>query len=156
MIPRTGGRYEASTEGGVRRAAGARFARVVFPVARSLKAKIDRDGYPVFGLKIPGKARQEWRAAHTWVMRAFAGFPLPGQDVCHNNSTRSDSRFWNLRYDTRHGNFLDRSDVQPEGFGARVRKAAQDGESQASIARRSGVGPSHVSRIVNGLRRKED
>lgn len=155
-IPETGDRYEASTEGRVRRAAGARFVRARFAAARLLKPKIDKDGYPQYGLKKPGSTRQEWRAGHAWVMQAFAGVPGSGQEVCHNNSLRHDSRFWNLRYDTRHGNFLDRLDVQPEGFGKRVRAAYQAGESQSSIAQRYGVGQPHISHIVNGLRRKED
>lgn len=42
------------------------------------------------------------------VLEAFMGPPKPGQEACHNNGVRGDSRLENLRWDTRSGNHADK------------------------------------------------
>jgi hypothetical protein len=112
------------------------------------------------------------RSVHTYVHRlvaaAFIG-PCPeGKEVCHNDNDGCNNRPGNLRYDTRSGNLADRDRHGTHQRGERnpaarltnaqadeMRRLRTSGQSLKALAAHFGVRESTVSRIVNGLRRKE-
>lgn len=88
-------------------------------------------------------------------MEAFVGPKPLGLEVCHNNSNPHDNSLKNLRYDTRSGNF---SDKTYGGRGSRgknltkdkvveIRKLAES-KSQIEIAKIYGVDNTTINSIV--------
>lgn len=94
-------RYEASSEGDIRRAADM-FGR---PAGNVLKPKVGKWGHEA--VTIYGSSRQEpySSSVHRLVCMAFHGLPpFHGAVACHNNGDASDNRPENLRWATAQDN----------------------------------------------------
>lgn len=101
---------------------------------------------------------------HALVALAFFGPRPEGAEVNHKNGIRTDNRAANLEYVTRQENMRHSRDVLGHDcIGERnprakltgqdieaIRRAGDDGERIAAIARRFGVGYSQISRILRG------
>ncbi len=67
-----------------------------------------RDGYLTYRLKRDGK--RYFMRAYMLVVEAFVGpKPFAGAEVCHNDGTKDNDHFSNLRWDTRKANSQDRA-----------------------------------------------
>lgn len=99
------------------------------------------------------------RFVHEMVLEAFVGPRPPGMEVAHGNGVRDDNRLENLRWDTRSGNFSDKTRHGTATVGDRhgrrkltsqeallIRAAAG---TCKEIGDKFGVGPMQVSRIKN-------
>ena len=156
------GLYEVSDQGRVRSldrivtyAAG---GRRLFK-GRILKAGHSK-GYPRVNLYRDGKQSVKFALVHQLVLAAFVG-PLPeGQEVRHYDGNRKNCSLGNLLYGTRSENYFDKyrhgKDVRGERHGMsflsendikEIRRLCFQGFTQAEIARKFNVDPSHVSRI---------
>ena len=114
--------------------------------------KHDRAGHLTVVLNDP---RKSW-LVHQLVMLAFAGTPLSGKVVCHNNGNPADNRLENLRYDTQSENVLDvlhagrawkkltEDDVQAIRFGAWC------GISVTELGYMFGVAHQTISKVLTG------
>jgi hypothetical protein len=108
--------YEVSTHGRVRS-----IDRIVLSVSKSgklvqtphrgklLNPVFNNYGYLTVWIRPPDQVCKRRRMQiHRLVTAAFVG-PCPaGMEVCHNDGDRSNNHLWNLRYDTRSGNHLDK------------------------------------------------
>jgi hypothetical protein len=105
------------------------------------------------------------RLIHHLVLEAFVG-PRPHRlDGCHYDDDKGNNRFWNLRWDSRRGNFKDAMRNGRVRQGSRVNLAklteaqvleireayAQPGASFSSISRLFDVTPDMISVIIKGL-----
>lgn len=154
--------YEVSEFGDVRRAVAAKGSRI----GKQLKPWVRDDGYRMFILRRDGRSLH--RKAHQLVAEAFHGSePFPSAEVCHNDGTRSNDHFSNLRWGTRAENHADKvahgTAPRGENQGAHKLTAAQveeikaavwGGELQRVVAERFGVRQPQVSRIMAGKRRR--
>lgn len=61
-----------------------------------------QNGYPA--VSIDGKNRR----VHTLVLESFVSDRPKGMEVCHYDGDRTNNRLMNLRWDSRHGNWVDR------------------------------------------------
>ena len=107
-IPGWEGVYEVSDAGRVRsldrRYTNARGERRTYR-GRVLSAFLNSEGYPQVNLSRPGTRAS--RAVHQLVALAFIGPPLPDEEVCHGDGTRTNNALTNLRYGTHSENALD-------------------------------------------------
>jgi hypothetical protein len=146
--------YEVSSEGRVRRAAGGRGARA----GRLLAPLPHPRGYLVVHLS-NGSARARRRPLiHSLVAAAFLGDRPPGLQVNHKNGDKRDPRAANLEYATpaenrRHARALGLVSGHDDATIAAVRREVAAGSSQRDVARRYGLHPSTVSRVVRWLAR---
>lgn len=142
--------YEVSEFGDVRRVNG-----------KARKSAPNSAGYACFGLYRDGKAKTV-QASHL-VMEAF-GPPKPfdGAQVCHNDGTRSNDHYSNLRWDSPKGNAADRRIHGTETNGERngqskltvddvieIRKLSDSGATQPALSEKFGVAQGVISGIVN-------
>lgn len=100
--------YEASSEGRVRsvdRMVRGRHGKRFQP-GIVLKQRQRASGHYRVNLSIDGVHKTVH--VHQLVMRAFAGLPPEGMEVCHNDGDPTNNAVTNLRYDTASGNFQDR------------------------------------------------
>lgn len=74
---------------------------------RILKKGILKSGYEMVSFTHPAK-RREYMYVHDLVLLAFEGCKPKNLECCHNNGVKHDNRLFNLRYDTRSNNALDR------------------------------------------------
>ena len=125
-----------------------------------LKPSKTNSGYFRVSLCKDGIARQ--CLIHQLVLQAFIG-PCPlGFECCHNDGDPSNNALDNLRWDTRKSNVDDMRRHKTMATGSKhpnaklndhlIAEIYQDidtGESQTRIAKRLGIHPSTVSRIVN-------
>lgn len=95
VIAWTGGRYEVSSLGRVRRTR--RSGR--WPPGRVLKSR-RKNGYHEYALIVAG-GRRCYRLAHILVLEAFVGPRFKGCEGSHVNGDRSDNRVENLLWETR-------------------------------------------------------
>lgn len=73
---------------------------------RVLKGIINSDGYHMVHIGVNNKKTSI--QVGRMVLLAFAGFPVDGQECCHNNGVPSDNRIENLRWDSHLENNRDR------------------------------------------------
>lgn len=154
--------YEVSEEGDVRRAVAAKGSRI----GKVLKPWIRDDGYRMLILRHEGRSIH--KKAHQLVCEAFHGpKPFEGAEVCHNDGTRTNDHFKNLRWGTRAENHADKvahgTAPRGENQGGHKLTAAQvdevkaaiwGGELQRVVAARYGVRQPQISRIMAGKRRR--
>lgn len=100
--------YEISDMGHVRSIS--RPCRTTFGVrmheGQLVKPITRKNGYLVVNLT--DKKRRGQILVHRAVLKAFVGFPVSGQQACHNNGIRSDNRLCNLRWDSVKANHADK------------------------------------------------
>jgi HNH endonuclease/NUMOD4 motif len=151
--------YEVSEFGEVRRARkswrGTEVGRIMKPYRRP-------DGYNMYILREGGRS---WHPrAHQLVAEAFLGpRPFEGVEVCHNDGSRDNDHYSNLRWDTRSANHLDRRAHGTAPWGERapqakliaadvanIRERCASGELQRAVAVDFDVAQGQVSRIVRG------
>lgn len=102
---------------------------------------------------------------HSLVLAAFVGPCPPGMEACHYNGNRQDNRLENLRWDTPSSNADDRRRHGTQVVGEsspnakldrdaikEIRRLNEVGWSQSAIARRLGVHPCTIGRVVRGKR----
>jgi hypothetical protein len=162
------GLYEVSDLGRVRsvgrwerRAATARTQAYTRWRREQLVALVDNKGYPSANLWRDGRGRVV--VVHRLVLEAFVG-PCPeGEEGCHNDGDRGNSRLSNLRWDSHIGNAVDavRRGVIRKGEDCHqarltdesvreIIELAKTGLPDARIAERFGVTQSAVFRIRRG------
>ena len=125
-----------------------------------------RKGYSSVSPCVDG--RNVHRSVHVLVLLAWRGDPKPGQEACHNNGDRSDSRLSNLRWDTRAANHADKKlhGTSLHGDGnpaakltdeqvAEMRTRRLAGERVCDLAAAFGVHRVHASNICRGATRTE-
>jgi hypothetical protein len=121
-------------------------------------------GYQVVALRKDGQTKKPY--VHVIVAEAFLGLCPKGMEVCHEDGTRDNNHYKNLRYDTRKGNLADRERHGTDQRGERnpavkltdkqvadIRQRRVRGELVRVLAVEFGVGEAQISRIANGLRR---
>jgi hypothetical protein len=145
-------RYEVSDKGRVRH----------IRTGRYLKARPDWGGYLTVNL-VFGSGRKKTRKIHRLVARAFCGDPpTPEHQVAHNDGVKTNNEHLNLRWATVTENNRDK---QKHGTQARggdlpwsklseqqvrdIRKCAENGISQKSIANIYGISKGNVQFIVH-------
>ncbi len=153
--------YEVSEFGDVRRCCkGIRGGRV----GKVMKAYVRLDGYRMFILRRDNHSFH--RKAHQLVAEAFIGLrPFDSAEVCHFDGSRSNDHYNNLRWGTNSDNKADMlrhgtrmmGEQHPQGRLTAgdvedVRRRCTAGELQRVVAAQFGIGQSHVSRIVRGVR----
>lgn len=159
-IPGVDERYEVSDLGRVRsHANGGPWGKKCRQEPMVLKACISTSGYPSVNLP---NGPSKWKVfyVHRLVALAFLGPPKPGQEVAHNDGSRTNCAASNLRWATRAENHADKRQhgTSHEGERAPTAKLSNkdaeiiaerlaSGEVGASIARAFGVSESSVSRI---------
>lgn len=160
-IPGWEGLYQASSDGQIKS-----LERVVLyqkRAPRTFPSKILAQTVNPGGYKMVSLSRNGVRSVcyvHRLVALAFYGYPLDGQEVCHNNGDRLDNRFSNLRWDTRSGNFSDKlihgtsNRGQNHGNAKLTEEQAlavlRSTETHAEIARRYDISTSSVYLIKRG------
>lgn len=153
--------YEVSEQGQVRRCKPG--IRGGF-VGKIMKPYVREDGYDMYILRKNNKSYH--KKAHQLVAEAFIG-PMPHDktEVCHNDGTRTNNHYSNLRYGTTAENL---SDMVKHGTSCRgeknhnsklkkedvlnIRKLALEGEEQEVLAKKYGVKQTQISRIVHRQR----
>lgn len=103
------GVYEVSDGGRVRsldRTVVFRDGRRAFYRGKTLKPRVDENGYHRYTLSLAKKRRQD--RAHTLVLVAFVGPRPDGLEGCHNDGNPGNNRLDNLRWGTRSSNAKDR------------------------------------------------
>jgi len=101
VIPGLSDRFEASSEGQIRRAATFR-ARGAGQPLTLVKLQSGRHGYLLFSTYI--NSNRVVGRAHRFIALAFLGPVPPGKEVAHINGRASDNRVANLMYATRKEN----------------------------------------------------
>lgn len=155
--------YEISENGDVRRV-----ATIPYHPPQKLRGTINL-GYRYFGVLVNGRMRN--KAAHRLVCEAWHGPPpFKGAHAAHGNGQRCDNRYTNLRWATPKQNAADRVQHGTHLRGAaspnakldwatvreiRQARTGQRGEI-CEISRRFGVPQVTISRILRGVRWKED
>jgi DNA-directed RNA polymerase specialized sigma24 family protein len=101
------------------------------------------------------------RYVHLIVMEAFVGLRPEGMACCHNDGDPENNRIENLRWDTyqaneddklRHGTRLMGSQINAkltEEQVQEIRRLRGEGTTFAELARRFGVSPQNVEKIVH-------
>lgn len=153
--------YEVSEYGNVRRCrAGIKGARL----GRIMKPYIRADGYAMYILRRDNQSYH--KKAHQLVAEAFIGpKPFPKAEVCHNDGSRNNDHFSNLRWGTVLEN---KSDMISHGRSihgekhhnakiksvdvATIKEMYKSGVLQKEIGQKFGIHQQQVSRIVNGRR----
>lgn len=158
-VPGLGGRYEASSYGRVRRAAGGRRAEPGRVLAGSLTAR----GYRT--LKPYPRPDRRVLSVHRMVAWAFLGPQPTGIEVNHIDCDPGHNAVWNLEYVTPSQNVrhavqngrLDRRGtrngraVLDEGAVRTIRAAyAAGGVSYPTLAKRHGVSKHTIAEVVRG------
>jgi hypothetical protein len=160
-IPSTGGVYEASSLGRIRRVVGGRGTRA----GKILAATLRDDGYCKVSVSVGNK--KDTPLVHALVAEAFLGPRLDDASVLvnHKNGNRADNRAANLEYSTYSKNnahayrVLKRPSVHGEQNGharltdaivRELRRRATAGESLGALAREFGVSRPTVSIAVSG------
>jgi len=153
--------YEVSENGDLRRAVAARGSQI----GKVLKPWVREDGYRMYIVRRAGKSFH--KKAHQMVCEAFHG-PQPFQlaEVCHNDGSRTNDHYSNLRWGTRKENHADKvahgTSARGENQGAHklssadveaIKAACRGGALQRVVAEQYGVQQSQISRIVSGVRR---
>lgn len=153
--------YEVSEYGEVRRCKpGIRGGRV----GKLMKPYVREDGYRMYILRRDNRSFH--RKAHQLVVGAFIGpCPFFGAEVCHNDGSKDNDHYSNLRWDTSAGNKADMAihgtrlamDSHPlaklsSEKVAEIKALRFDGMMQQAIAEKFGIGQAHVSRILSGAR----
>ena len=148
--------YEVSEFGDVRRLGKTRGATV----GRLKASHIDRGGYRCCNLHMND---QEFnKNAHRLVAEAFLGPPpFRAAEVCHNDGSRTNDHWTNLRWGTRSDNQRDRLKHGTHDCGERntqvklteadikeIRERRDNGEKLVPIAAEFGVAVSTVSKIA--------
>lgn len=73
-----------------------------------LQGHMTSDGYPAYKIKDGSNTPKE-KSAHRLVIEAFVGpMPSPGMEVAHNDGSRLNAHWSNLRWGTRKSNSDDR------------------------------------------------
>lgn len=97
-------------------------------------------GYPAVTLCREGRSRGQM--VHRLVLLAFVGPPEPGQEACHYDGNRGNSRLENLRWDSHYENCRDavrhRRERGPVADGNRVASAARVESMARARAQRFG------------------
>lgn len=140
-----------------------RFSWIIGDVSTALMPWLV-NGYPTVALRRNGRTTNT--AVHRLVAEAFIG-PCPaGQEVCHNDGTRTNCDAGNLRYDTRKNNLADREQHGTAQRGERnpaatltdaqadeIKTLRKQGVPLRILAAQFAVAESTISRIANGVRR---
>ncbi len=150
--------YEVSEYGHVRRC---RPGRTRFVTGKLLSPGGGKS-YPHFTLRRDGVG---WMvSAHVLVAEAFIGpKPFDGAEVCHNDGTRTNCHYGNLRWGTRAENWADRI-IHGTTFNgpqnpraklsledvAKIKALFSSGSRKADLARRFGVTITTIAGILNG------
>lgn len=116
-------------------------------------------GYKFVGLS--NGSTTTYRMVHCMVAEAFIGPRPPGYDVGHDDNNKSNNHVSNLKYQTHHENILDRKRHGVERAGETVptsrlteaevrliREGYEAGVGRTQLARRFGVKPGQIYRIV--------
>lgn len=114
------GLYEVSDQGLVRgldRLVKTRWGGVMKWKGRILKPSPNPDGYLCLVLTKDGKPYT--RKPHQLVAEAFIGPKPEKMQVCHNDGSRTNNHYKNLRYDTFAGNIADKSKHGTQNIGER-------------------------------------
>lgn len=114
-IPSTGGVYEVTQSGRVRRAVGGQGTRA----GRELRTHLNQRGYPIAKLCIDGKQRT--RTVHALVAEAFIGPRPSGYEVHHKDHCKSNNHVSNLEYVTHSRNI---KEAAMRGIGTRFKQPA--------------------------------
>jgi hypothetical protein len=153
--------YEVSEDGLVRRAKpGIRGGQV----GKLMKPYIREDGYRMYILRASNRSFH--RKAHQLVALAFIGPPpFPRAEVCHNDGTRTNDHYKNLRWGTRQSNADDMVAHGQSNAGVKhplaklteeqvreVRTLRKAGVRQRVIAEKLGVAQTTISKIDRGIR----
>lgn len=151
--------YSVSEAGQVKRTGDGRFRAS----NKLVKGSPDAYGYTQHGFWRDGKHVN--RKAYQLVASAFIGpRPSPKHEICHNDGSRTNDHWTNLRWDTRAGNEADKRKTGTDNAGERhgsAKLTAQEarqiaelyrsgGLSQREIAERFAVHQVTVSMIVRG------
>ena len=121
-----------------------------------------RTGYPILVVRIGGKRR--WWFIHRLVLEAFVGPRPDGKECCHQDGNKENNAISNLRWDTHASNVADNVRDGSLATGSRVglakmtetdipeivRLYREVGLTQAEIAKRFGVHPTQITRVLNG------
>lgn len=127
---------------------------------RAVKPWVCPDGYEQVVLHGGGRRRYKRYAVHRIVAVTFLGVPpFEGAQVCHGDANRRNNVVENLRWGTAADNASDtakhgsqagenngRAKLTIEQVGE-IRRLLSAGMSQTAVARRFGIGQTHVSRI---------
>lgn len=89
--------------------------RVVTIRGGMMSPRYNENGYLMVPIRRPDRKTPGQRV-HRLVAAAFLGPAPPGMEVCHKDGSRDNNDVWNLRYDTRSGNFSDKI-----GHGTQIR-----------------------------------
>lgn len=153
--------YEVNEVGDVRRVKAGIRGGVVGKIMRPYRRA---DGYNMYILRQDGRSFHV--KAHQLVAWAFLGpKPFEHAEVCHNDGSRSNDHFSNLRWDTRKSNHADRIGHGTMSRGGKhpmarltgeqvsdIRARYAGGELQRALAVEYNVRQGTISRIVNGAR----
>ena len=162
-VPNSGGKYEVSDLGRVRKKARWTDGLHIYE-HRLLSLDLTRDGYFRVELVIGGKSIK--RSVHRLVLEAFIGLPVGDRDqVNHKSGIRDDNRLQNLEYTTASENMLHRCRVLEshrekgsrhgqhkliEADVEQIIARSSKGEPLAAIASDFGVSVPTVSMIARG------
>jgi len=159
-IPDTGGRYEASNLGNIRRA----------DTRRVLSGRVSTNGYRNLTLSLGSRANRRTVFVHQIVALLFKGPCPPGLVVNHENGNKLDCCVKNLTYVTSSENARHAYRVlgrQPSRtnkvrgskhhfarFTAKdvlkIRAAVRAGATKVSLARKYGVSDSAIGKVCSG------
>jgi hypothetical protein len=154
------GRYEVSNFGRVKACTKVTAAGHVRS-ERILNPCVNASGY--LSLILTKNGRQRSREVHRLVLETFRGARPEGMECCHNDGVKTNNRLDNLRWDTRSSNQRDKRQhgAIPDFRGEkhpnakltakevrRIRKLAQQGHTQTSIAKKFGITKSAVCGII--------
>ena len=160
------GFYEVSDHGRVRSLdRGAHFQTRWGPVVpRVVKGRVLSPGTKKAGYRFVGlsaESRKTYRMVHCMVAEAFVGPRPEGHDVGHMDNDKSNNHVSNLCYQTHHENVQDRKRHGVERQGETVptsklteadiraiRESHADGVGRSQLARRFGVRPHQIYKIV--------
>lgn len=125
---------------------------------RVLRPYVMKKGYCLYDIRKDNEALNFY--GHRIVLEAFVGPAPEGCEACHNNGQRGDNRLDNLRWDTRKGNFRDKSAHGTAPVGERhpqaklseeeVLRIRADKRPGAVVSREFGVASSHICSIRRG------
>jgi hypothetical protein len=149
--------YEVSEQGDVRRIKAGKFSGVVGKV---MKPYPHPAGYVMYQLREGNRAFRP--LGHQLVAEAFIGpKPFPTAEVCHEDGTRTNNHWSNLRWDSRKGNHADKVRHGTHNRGERaphakltpaqvreIRSRVAAGTRQRILATEYGVDPMTINSVV--------